>query len=72
MLFRSVEKMAKDEQSGRSPKTVADVVIKLIAKENPPVRVAVGFEYKLLMFILRFLPDRLKQWILAKMYLPKV
>ena len=72
IVEKSVEKMAKDEQGGRSPKTVADVVLKLISKENPPVRVAVGFEYKLLMFILRFLPDRLKQWILTKMYLPKV
>ena len=69
---QSVERMAKDEQNGRDPKTVADVVLKLIGKENPPVRVAIGFEYKLLMFILRFLPDRLKSWILGKMYLPVV
>ena len=67
---KSVAKMAKDEQNGRSPQTVANVVLKLIGKPNPPVRVAVGFEYKLLMFILRFLPDRLKQWILRIMYLP--
>ena len=72
IVEKSVDKMAQDEQNGRSPKTVADEIIKLIGKENPPVRVAVGFEYKLLMFILRFLPDRLKQWILTKMYLPKV
>lgn len=69
---KSVERMAHDEQNGRDPKTVADVVIKLTGKANPPVRVAVGFEYKLLMFILRFLPDRLKSWILGKMYLPVV
>lgn len=69
---KSVERMAHDEQNGRDPKTVADVVVKLIGKANPPVRVAIGFEYKLLMFILRFLPDRLKSWILGKMYLPVV
>jgi len=69
---KSVERMAKDEQNGRDPSTVADVVVKLIGKTNPPVRVAIGFEYKLLMFILRFLPDRLKSWILGKMYLPVV
>ena len=44
--------------------------MKLLGRKNPPVRVAVGFEYKALMFLLRFLPDRLKQFILRKMYLP--
>ena len=66
----SVARMEHDEQNGRSPETVAAVVMKLIAKKDPPVRVAVGAEYKILMFILRFLPDRLKQFILRKMYLP--
>ena len=66
----SVERMAKDEQGGKSPDTVAAVALKLAGKTNPPPRVAIGFEYKALMFILRFLPDRLKRWILAKMYLP--
>ena len=66
----SVARMEHDEQNGRNPDTVANVVLKLIGKANPPVRVAIGFEYKLLMFILRFLPDRLKQWILRIMYLP--
>ena len=66
----SVERMAKDEQGGKSPDTVAAVALKLAGKTNPPPRVAIGFEYKALMFILRFLPDRLKRWILTKMYLP--
>jgi len=69
---KSVARMEHDEQNGRDPETVARVVLKLIGKTNPPVRVAIGFEYKLLMFILRFLPDRLKSWILSKMYLPVV
>ena len=69
-VIDSVEKMARDEQGGKSPDTVAAVALKLAGKKNPPPRVAIGFEYKALMFILRFLPDRLKQWILGKMYLP--
>ena len=69
-VLDSVERMAKDEQGGKSPDTVAKVVLKLAGMTNPPPRKAIGFEYKALMFILRFLPDRLKSWILTKMYLP--
>ena len=70
VVEKSVARMEHDEQNGRSPETVAAVVVKLAGKKDPPVRVAVGAEYKILMFILRFLPDRLKQFILRKMYLP--
>ena len=68
---RSVAKMAKDEINGRDPSSVAKVAMKLAARKNPPARVPIGFEYKVLMFILRFIPDRLKEWILRLMYLPK-
>ncbi len=64
----SVEKMEKDEQNGVSPDKVADVVVKMINKKNPPVRSTVGFSYKLLVFLKRLLPDRLVLWILGKMY----
>ena len=70
-LKKSVGKMAADEQGGRSPKSVAKVACKLAGKKNPPARVPVGVEYKALMVLLRFLPDRLKESILSKMYLPK-
>ncbi len=68
---RSVDKMAKDEMNGRDPSSVAKVAMKLAARKNPPARVPIGFEYKLLMFLLRFMPDRLKEWILQLMYLPQ-
>lgn len=42
---------------------------KLAGKKHPPVRIAVGLEYKLLMFAMRFVPDRLREIILRKMYL---
>lgn len=32
--------------------------------------VAVGGGYKVLMFLLRLFPDRLTEWVLAKIYLP--
>ena len=67
---KSVARMEHDEQNGRSPESVAAAVVRLAGKKDPPVRVAVGFEYKLLMFLLRFMPDRFKQFVLRKMYLP--
>ena len=71
VLEKSVSKMAEDEQSGRSPLSVAKVVYSLSLRKYPPARVPVGFEYKLLMFLLRIMPDRLKELILSKMYLPR-
>lgn len=71
VLRKSVAKMAADEQNGRSPDSVADVAFRLACRKDPPARVPVGFEYKLLMFLLRLLPDRLKESILSGMYLPK-
>ena len=71
VLRKSVAKMAKDEQNGRSPDSVADAAFRLACRKDPPARVPVGIEYKLLMFLLRLLPDRLKESILSGMYLPK-
>ena len=66
----SIEKKARDEQHGKSPATVARTALRLAARKNPPVRTAVGLDYKLLMLLLRFLPDRAAEMILAKLYLP--
>lgn len=65
----SVGKMEQDERNGRSPQSVADVALKLARKKNPPIRVAVGIEYKLLMFLMRFLPDKVRAEILYRLYL---
>ncbi len=66
----SIAKMAKDEQNGKSPTTVARTALRMAAKKNPPVRVPVGIDYKALMILLRLLPDRTAERILMKMYLP--
>lgn len=65
----SVGKMEHDERNGRSPQSVADVALKLAGRKNPPIRTAVGFEYKLLMFVMRFIPDKLRADIIYRMYL---
>ena len=71
ILKKSVDRMASDEQNGKSPDTVARVALSLAGKKNPPARVPVGFDYKMLMLILRIMPDKGKEYILSKMYLPK-
>ena len=71
ILEKSVAKMAADEQNGRSPDSVAKVALALAARKNPPARVPVGLDYKALMLLLRVLPDRSKEFILRKLYLPK-
>ena len=71
ILKKSIAKMAADEQGGRSPESVARVALALAGKKDPPARVPVGIEYKLLMQLLRIMPDRGKEIILSKLYLPK-
>ena len=66
---RAVRRMEKDEFNGRHPISAARVVFKLSAKKKPPARKIVGFDYKLLAFLRRFLPDRLVELILRRMYM---
>ena len=68
----SINKMAKDEQNGKSPESVAKVVYKVSKRKNPPIRVAVGFDYKLLCFLIKILPSKLTNYILSKLYMPKI
>lgn len=71
VLEKSVAKMAADEQNGRSPDSVAKVALALAARKNPPARVPVGLDYKALMMLLRVMPDRGKEFVLSRLYLPK-
>jgi len=67
-IKRSIARMEKDEQNGKSPMTVVKVVNKLIKRKSMPVKVTVGFEYKLFIFLKRILPKRFENWILYVMY----
>ena len=71
ILKKSVDKMAADEQNGRPPESVARIALALAGRKDPPARVPVGIDYKALMVLLRILPDRTKEFILRKLYLPK-
>ncbi len=65
---KSVINMAKSEQKAPEPKTILKVVERLINRKNPPVRVVVGLEYKLMVFAKRLAPARLIEYIMPKMY----
>lgn len=65
---RAIKEIERDEREGGKPIEAASVIYSLASKKNPPYRKAVGFVYKLLMFLLRFFPDRLTLFILREMY----
>lgn len=67
-IKRSLEKMEKDEQHGVSPIKVAKIITRIIKKKHPPMINVVGGSYRLLVWLSRWLPERLVQWILYQMY----
>jgi len=64
----SIDKMVKDERNGASPEDISRVILKLLGKKEPPIRVTVGFAYKAFVFLKRLLPSRFAEYILSKMY----
>jgi len=67
--IRAVGKMEKDELSGKPPLSAAHAILKLCKSKNPPARKIVGFDYKLLAFLRRILPDRTIEFLLRKIYI---
>ena len=65
---KAIKEIEKDEREGGEAIDAAKVIFSLTERKNPPYRKAVGFTYKILMFLLRFFPDRLTLYILRKMY----
>lgn len=67
-ITKSVKKMEKDETNGKSPLTVAKVMLKVAKKKNPPLAITVGFEYKCVSFLSKILSKRFINKIIYKMY----
>lgn len=65
---KAVEAMERSEMSGPGPEIVVKAVAKIIASKNPPIRTVVGADYKLIAFLKRLVPDRLIEYVVAKMY----
>ncbi len=68
IIKKSIEKVERDEQTGKGPEGVVKVIIKILKKKNPPLKIAVGFWYKFVPFLVRILPNKIINWIVGKMY----
>ncbi len=67
-ITNSVKKMERDETHGKSPVTVAKVMYKIAKRKNPPPVCTVGFGYKCICVLAKFLPQRLLNFIVGKLY----
>lgn len=67
-ITESVKKMEKDEMNGKSPLSVAKVMLKLTKSKNPPPVCSVGFAYKCACVTAKLLPQRLVNYIVGKLY----
>ena len=68
VVMRSVAKMERDEQNGKSPETVAKVVFKMSSRKKMPATKVVGILYKTLLFLQKILPQSFMLWIVKKLY----
>jgi NAD(P)-dependent dehydrogenase (short-subunit alcohol dehydrogenase family) len=66
--LKAVETMARSEQGAAEPRAILRIARRILASKNPPVRVAVGFEYKLVVLMFRLLPAKLVGFVLDKIY----
>lgn len=65
---KALEVIEHDEKTGGSPYIIAKIVLRIVKRKNPPVRVTAGVKYKALTLLMRIFPDRLILFILSKMY----
>lgn len=70
-IQRSIEKFEKDEENGKSPDTVANVVVKILKRKCPPLRKTVGLGYKVIVFLPRIVSTKFCNWIVRKLYCKK-
>lgn len=67
-MNKSVGKMAEDEQKGKSPNGVAQVISKILRKKHPPLRKTIGGMSKFEVFLTRVTSTRFVNYIVKKIY----
>lgn len=60
--------LANMEQGGMTPSLVADSILKLAAKRNPPTVTAAGGKNNFLRYFSRALPERVTDWFVRKKF----
>ena len=68
-MRHAIDVMERDERNGVPPEKVAKVVLHTIKRRRPPVRVAVGLDYRLVLLVKRLLPAAAVEWVLCRKYL---
>lgn len=64
----AIAQMEHDEQNGKPPETIANAIMRVIRKKNPPIRTVVGAMYKAFVFLKRIMPSRLVEFVMTQMY----
>lgn len=67
-IVRSVTRMEHDETHGMKAEAVARAIVRTAKRKNPPPTVGVGISYRFLLCLAKFLPRRLIDVVLYKMY----
>ncbi len=67
-LKRNLRKIEKDEQTGMKPEVIAKAILRQLRKKKMSVRVIPRLDYKLVGFLVRILPERLKLFVLDLLY----
>lgn len=65
---KSLSRMEKDEANGMEPIAVAKKIEKLIRRKRMPLTTSVGFSYKMIRLLNKFLPEKLVMMVVRKMY----
>ncbi|MBR7185991.1 MAG: SDR family NAD(P)-dependent oxidoreductase [Clostridia bacterium] len=65
---RASAALANMEQGGMNPSIVADAVIKLAEKKNPPTVSAVGGKNNFARYAMKVLPERVTDWFVRKKF----
>lgn len=67
--MKAVQSMAKDEQiDGMKPELIAQAVARELRSRRMRPEVVPSFKYKLLVWLIRVLPERFVLWVIGKMY----
>ena len=67
-ISRSVSKMEKDEINGMDPQKAAHIVAKISTSRRKKAVYTIGFSYKCLSLLIKFLPTSIVNLIIGKLY----
>ncbi|MDR1465626.1 MAG: SDR family oxidoreductase [Oscillospiraceae bacterium] len=64
----AVDRMARDEENGGTPESIARAVLRLAGRRRLPVRMTVGLPYQGVIFLRRVMPEKFFAYVLGKLY----